>query len=80
VTICDSVGDFATGELDAEQDDTFREHLATCARCQRELESTNCLIAMLSEMPISQVQFVRLHPDRFVWRWSWLWMRWEVTS
>ena len=34
MTICDSVGPFADGELEVEHADEFRAHLGSCKPCQ----------------------------------------------
>jgi anti-sigma factor RsiW len=67
VTICDNLNMFADGELSAKEADVFRDHLADCEPCQNELESILVLMARISALPRD--------PE---WRWSWLWMRWEV--
>lgn len=67
MNLCDNVGAFADGELGAKEADAFRDHLADCEPCQKELEWTMVLMARIS----------CLVPE-FIWRWSWLRMRWEV--
>ena len=47
---CDNVSMFADGELGSKEDDAFRDHLADCEPCQKELEAILVLMARISSV------------------------------
>lgn len=78
MTVCDSLGPFADGDVDPAEAAAFRAHLPECETCREDLRKTMRLIALLSMSPLTETVVVtKQHPD-FWWRWSWWRMRWEV--
>ncbi len=70
--IHDQVHAFSDGELPAAQADAFRLHLATCARCQRELSDILQLDGAVAQLPIAAAASVRVARP--------VWMRREVRA
>ncbi len=59
---CDELHAFADGELERAEAERFREHLATCARCQRELEDVLQLASLSGELEKKERARVLLFP------------------
>jgi anti-sigma factor RsiW len=87
VTVCDLLQSFADGETGPAESAAFRAHLPECETCRRDLARTMHLIALLSAgrpeqgsgRAVPERPFLRWRESRVaVWRWSWLWFRWEV--
>lgn len=82
VTVCDSLGAYADGELDPVEAEVFRAHLDGCPQCQHDLIFTMKVIGMLSWPPTPKAITFTIAKDfnDWLWRWSWRRFRWEVHS